>query len=57
MKGVFDVIRETVDESVMQETGRSVGDLASGRVARTVIEALQREGYEIVHPLDEYRGQ
>lgn len=47
MKGIHDVIRETLDDSVMQETGRSVGDIASGRVAHTIIEALQREGYEI----------
>ncbi len=42
---VHEVIRSTLDDAVMQETGRSVGDLASGRVATAIMNALRTEGY------------
>jgi hypothetical protein len=40
-------IRETLDNSVMEETGRSVGDLASARVATAIMEAIKAAGYSV----------
>lgn len=47
IEAIHEIVRSTLDDAVMTETGRSVGDLASGRVATEIIDALVAAGYSI----------
>lgn len=46
---IHGVIRETLDHSALMHTSRSIGDIASGRVADDVLAALDERHFEIVY--------
>jgi hypothetical protein len=43
MQRLRESVRQTIDDEVLTHTGRSIGDIASGKVADAVLQALAAE--------------
>lgn len=49
---LIEIVREAIDDEALRRTGRSIGDIASGQVARAALDALKAAGYAVVAAVD-----